>query len=198
MELIACMSVYNDADLIAGAAKTLADVDRIVIVDGATEGEDGDGPSTDGTVEYLRQLAAEDERVTFIECGQPWPDKIAKRNQYLVGAEGDWYFVIEPFERAYGISELKTFLERATGDHFGLPLLPQPWAEQSVLARRVFKHVPGVRYEGGPERVVCDEKVLIEPTEPGPYLTDQDPMIAPRLVSVIHKRLKDKSASSAT
>jgi len=191
------MSVYNDADLIAGAIKTLDDMDRIVVVDGATADEDGDGPSADGTVEYVKQLAAGDKRVTLVESKEPWPDKVAKRNQYLVGQEGDWYFVIEPFERAYGISELKVFLARATGDHFGLPLLPQPWAEQSVLARRVFKHVPGVRYEGDPERVVSDEKVIVEPAEPGPYLTDQDPMIAPRLVSVMHKRLKDKSASSA-
>lgn len=194
MELIACIAVYNDNDLIAGAIKSLADMDRIIIVDGATAGEAEDGPSTDGTFEYLTELAAKDKRVTVIPCEEPWADKIAKRNAYLVGAEGDWYFAIEAFERVYGASELKSFLDRATGaDAFGLPLMPQPWAEQPIVARRLFKHLRGVRYEGSPDRVVCDEKTLIEPGESGPYLTDEDQMIAPRIVSVLHKRLKDKS-----
>ncbi|RJQ50767.1 MAG: glycosyltransferase family 2 protein [Actinobacteria bacterium] len=187
------MAVYNDMDLLPGAVKSLKDLDRIVIVDGAVGSEAEEGPSTDGTIEYVMKLADEDDRVTVVESGaKPWEDKIAKRNQYLLGHEGDWYFVLEPFERAYGLSELKWFLPQAEPDVFSIQYLPQPWAEEPLLLQRLFRHLPGMKYEGTPDKVVAGEKVIVDPSQSVAYLTDQDPLISPRIVSVMHKRLKGR------
>lgn len=196
VSLIGCVAAYNDMDLLPGCIKSLGDMDRIIVVDGATAGESEEGPSTDGMVGFLEKVAKEDARVTFVPCEHPWPDLVAKRNQYLIGTAGDWYLVVEPFERAYGVSELKWFLTDARTDVFSLQQFPQPWAEQPVLVQRLFKHLPGIRYEGSPERVVCEEEVLADPGKSVPYVTDQDQVIAPRIVSVMHKRLRAKQQSS--
>lgn len=197
MNLIGCVATHNDIDLLPGCIKSLADMDRIIVVDGATAGEPGDEcASTDGTAEYLTKLGEEDKRVAFIPCRERWADKIAKRNRYLVGMNGDWYFMLEAFERAYGVSEIKWFVGNREIDVYSIQYFPQPWAEEPILVQRLFRHMPGIRYEGTSDRVVCDEKVLVDPATPAAYLTDQDPLIAPRIVSVIHKRLKAKSASS--
>jgi len=193
--LIGCIATYNDIDLLPGAIKTLVDMDRVIVVDGAAGSGKTEGASTDGTVEYLTQLAADDARVAFVPTDGPWPDKMAQRSAYLLGEAGDWYFVLEPFERAYGLSEVKLFLTSATADVFSIQQYPQPWAEQPVMVQRLFRHLPGIRYEGTPDRVVCDAKVLVGPARPGSLLTDQDPLIAPRIVSVMHKRLRAERTS---
>ncbi len=195
--LVGCIATYNDIDLLEGAIKSLADMERLIIVDGAVGDEAEEGPSDDGTFEYLLNLADEDTRLTFIESTkEPWPDMIAKRNQYLLGKEGDWYFILEPFERAYGLSELKWFLPNAEQEVFSIQYLPQPWAEEPVLVPRLFRHLPGLRYELTPDRVVTDEKVVVDRAKSVPYLTDQDPLISPRILSVLHKRLKTKGESA--
>lgn len=190
MKLIGCVSTHNDMDLLPGCLKGLADMDRVIVVDGTVGAGTKSAASTDGAVEYLTRLAAEDPRVTFVAAAEPWANKIAQRNAYLLGQEGDWYFVLEPFERCYGMSEVKGFLARATVDVFSIQQFPQPWANEPVLVQRLFKHLPGIRYAETPDRVVCDEKVLVDPSKPASLLTDQDPLIAPRVVSVMHKRLK--------
>ncbi len=195
--LIGCISTYDDMDLLPGAVKTLGDMQRLIIVDGAVGGEAEEGPSGDGTVEYLAKLAEEDDRVTIVESTkEPWPDDIAKRNQYLLGQEGDWYFVLEPFERAYGLSELKWFLPNAPQDVFSIQYLPQPWIEEPALAQRLFRHLPGIKYDLTPERVVAGEKVIVDPAQKVAFLTDQDPLISPRIVSVLHKRLKTQEQTA--
>lgn len=195
MDMIGCVATYDDIDLLPGCIDSLRDMDKIVVVDGAIAGEADDGPSTDGTLDYLKKLAAEDRRVELVQCEKPWPSLIEKRNAYLVGGDGDWYFVLEAFERAYGLSELKWFLDQATSDVFSVQHLAQPWAEQPVLVQRLFKHLTGIHYEGAPDRVVCGEKALVDPAQPAAYLTDQDPLISPRIVSVMHKRLRAKAGS---
>lgn len=95
--MIACVIAYNEEDLLPGCLDSLqGKVSRIVVVDGRYKDFPGEGgPSTDGT----RDIALSYDNVSFIPSPDgAWVNEITKRNAYLVGNEGDWYFVIDADE----------------------------------------------------------------------------------------------------
>jgi len=98
--IVACVNVFNDLKVLPDCIASLKDVDEIVIVDGAYAAIEHDVPySTDGTLEYVKDLAAHDERIRIVECTRAWADEPTKRSAYFIGADGDWYLQIDADER---------------------------------------------------------------------------------------------------
>ncbi len=163
MKLICALSVYNEREMLPACLKRLDEADAICLVDGAFAGFPHEVPcSTDGTLEYLDELAASDERITVLRTETAWPDEMVKRSRYLIGEEGDWYLVVDADERVYSLGELREVLVRSEKDSLCAPYYFRPQIDIPVPIPRVFKHRPGIHYEGNDARVVCDEKKLTD------------------------------------
>jgi len=144
--IIACVSVFNEQRMLAGCLQSIQDqLDRTVVVDGAY----ADFPhvlpySTDGTKAIAWCYEAE-----WIGCrtvngvARPWRDEIEKRNAYLCGQEGDWYFVIDADERLLG--QLRD-LPLQDGELYALSVYKR--GGTLTWAQRIFQHKGYTRYEG--------------------------------------------------
>ena len=93
--MIACIIAYNEEGLLPGCLASVKPyVDEIVLVEGRIAEMPGEGArSTDKTLAFARAFCT--QVVTQVA---PWPDEQTMRNQYLVGRDGDWYFVIDADE----------------------------------------------------------------------------------------------------
>jgi len=118
-------------------------VDRVVVVDGAYADFPHDRPySTDETREIARCYGAE-----WIGCPRvggafrAWRDEVEKRNAYLVGEEGDWYFQIDADERLVG-----RIAERRDGALYSLMVCRGDG--RTAWAQRIFQQRGDTRYEG--------------------------------------------------
>ena len=95
--LIAVIIVYDEERLLGDCLRSVMPyVDRTIVVDGQIEGFPGvGGPSTDNTTGIVLEAGAE-----LIPANKhAWANEVEKRNQALVGQEGDWYFSIDADER---------------------------------------------------------------------------------------------------
>ncbi|MHB0976806.1 MAG: glycosyltransferase family 2 protein [Candidatus Aquicultorales bacterium] len=162
--LIACVSCFNDDNLLPGCIETLGGFDEIVLVDGAYAGYPHTVPwSTDGTLEWIRELQGRDQRIRLIECEKAWKDEIEKRSAYFVGETGDWYFQIDADERLVSSEEtpvenLKRYLETYPFDSLLVDVETRPSTVSLERYARIFRHLPGMRYEMTHFFVVADEK----------------------------------------
>jgi len=135
--IIACYSVWNDIELLKKSVDSLCDqVDFIIVVDGAYTNFPHDIPwSTDKTREFVESL----ENATFIGNSKPWYHQFEKRNEYLIGEEGDFYFIIDADE------VLEGGLRTPQADVGIFECKRQ--SDNAVYHRaRLIKHVDGIHY----------------------------------------------------
>lgn len=194
--LIAAVSVFDEIDFISGCIESLEVADRIVVVDGAFAGfPHRAASSTDGTLEWLEAAARTDGRIEVIPARGVWADEVAKRNAYLLGHDGDFYLVVDADERLYGGPELIDFLRHAPLDSYAMPLFDRPWDRAPIPAGRLFKHLPGVRYEVGDGRVVCDSKALVSADTAEGTVPWREGVPGPRLMHLAHRRSAQRNAA---
>jgi len=93
--MIACIIAYNEEELLPGCLESIAShVDEIVLVEGRIAEMPGElGTSSDRTIEIAQSFACH-----IKHNPHPWPDEQTMRNQYLIGNDGDWYFIIDADE----------------------------------------------------------------------------------------------------
>ncbi len=148
--IIACINAYQDEEFIADAIKSVAgQVGRIIVVDGAYEGfplYKGEPYSTDRTVEIAEDLGCD-----VVETRKVWKDQVTKRNAYLLGEEGDWYFQIDSDERLHGKLE--------PGNEDAYKIFCQLKSHQIPMIR-MFRHHPGLLHLGAHNILTIDGKIL--------------------------------------
>ena len=134
MRLIACYSVFNEAQHLKESLKSIKDkVDFIIVVDGAYENFPHQFPfSTDKTLAIAKKYADK-----VIETSEAWKSEILKRNQYLIGKPGDVYLQIDGHEIWSGD------LTPPFGNYRIKMKMTDGWHEFF----RMFKHQAGIRYE---------------------------------------------------
>ncbi|MCL5290917.1 MAG: glycosyltransferase [Actinobacteria bacterium] len=167
VRLIAVTIFYNEREMLPGCLETLDDVDEIVLVDGAYADFPYEVPwSTDGTLEWIKERQKIDTRIRLIECKTAWADEVEKRSAYFTGGEGDWYLIIDADERLVCVDEntmesLKSYVQSYPLDYFMLDVMTQPATPQIERYGRIFRHLPGLRYETAHSNIVADGKMLL-------------------------------------
>jgi hypothetical protein len=140
MNLYGVLITYNDWPFIQRAVESIYNrVDRIIAVDGRFKDFPliGDSDfSTDGTREYLLSL----EKVQ-LACVSG-VGEIEKRNFYLVGDVGDWYLHLDADE------EWKGLVKPPKDADMLIHWLQREKPIQHMKRVRLFRHVPGLHYEG--------------------------------------------------
>ena len=165
--LIACVSFFNDLDLLPGCLETLGSMDEIILVDGAYADFPHKIPwSTDGSLELVKELQKDDPRIKLMECKRAWADEVEKRNAYFAGKDGDWYLVIDADERLESadettIRDLKSFLASYPLDYLMLDIVAQPVTPTIERYGRIFRHLPGLHYEIGHSNLIADGRMLL-------------------------------------
>jgi len=134
---IGVVIVYNEEAFLADCLLPLQFCDRIIIVDGAIKGFPHKKPySTDGTLEIAKKFNCE-----IIRTDKAWEDEIAKRNAYLVGSEGDYYFQVDADEVFCGK------LPNLTEEVYQIELRRLDGVAPYPIFR-IFKHKKGIHYRG--------------------------------------------------
>lgn len=140
MKIYGVLVVYNDYPHIVDTIESmLPHVDEIVAVDGKYSDFPGvaDG-STDETVQYLSGI----DKVRIVE-GYGLQE-VEKRNLYLVGEVGDWYFHLDADEIWRG-----RFPQLPLEEDMAICRLHQLRSGHMNGERiRIFRHVEGLHYEG--------------------------------------------------
>jgi hypothetical protein len=134
------MITYNDYPHIQTAVESLYDhVDEVLAVDGRFRDFPGEGNlSTDGTYEYLMSLP----KAVVISATDL--DEVEKRNQYLVGREGDWYVHLDTDEEWVGdfhIPDADMFITWMAASKTAKGRFPK------MQRARIFRHIDGLHYE---------------------------------------------------
>jgi hypothetical protein len=99
-KLWACLSIFQEADHIERTLQFASSwADAFIILDGAyrTFPNAGHGPSTDGTIEKIKQFrdSLENQKPCIIES-HLWDSQIEKRNRYLeLVPDDDWVMVVD-------------------------------------------------------------------------------------------------------
>lgn len=137
----AVMVTYQDWPLIQQAIESVYPlVEEIVAIDGAYSDFpliNGSEYSTDGTREFLQSV--DKVEVLIDGAGLTEPEK---RNLYLVGKPGDWYFHLDADEVWEGP------LEIPDADMGVCQLIQLRSGHADGRRIRLFRHVPGLHYEG--------------------------------------------------
>lgn len=161
MELLGVISAYNEIDFIRGAVRNLLDIcDRVVVVDGAYHDftlDNGDHHSTDGTVEVAKSMGA----MVIPAKSEPWKDQVEKRNQYLIGENGDWYLYLDADERFFG--DPRPCIAECTG--YGLQVRIESTNPIPMWYLRIFRHFDGIRYHGAHNAIHYGDHLVIEEQE---------------------------------
>lgn len=162
--LIVCVNAYEEEKNIGDCLQSIIDacrrsVFKIMVVDGAYKyfPHEGGPASKDKTCEIAENLGAE------IIPAREWATEQEKRNAYLIGDPGDWYFVVDADERVRG--------EYHPGD-ISLRILEKE-AYQINLERndghnpnkvfRLFKQQPGLQYRGTHHALFINQPGKTEP-----------------------------------
>lgn len=191
--LIAAISAWNERELLPGCIASVQAADRIVVVDGAfADYPHEEASSTDGTLEWLREVARGDPRIEVITREGPWESEMAKRSAYLVGRPGDFYVVVDADERLFCGDELKGLLAGAQADSYVIPLFDRPSDPAPIPAGRVFRHLDGIRYETGDGRVVARDRVLVDSDRAEAVIPWREGVPGPRIVHLQHKRSPER------
>jgi DNA-binding transcriptional regulator YdaS (Cro superfamily) len=165
--IVACINIFNDLTVLPDCLASLEAADEIVIVDGAYAAIEHDVPySTDGTLEYLKDLAAEDRRIRVVECTKAWADEPTKRSAYFISSDRDWYLQIDADERleairgdADPIAVLRDHLTSCLLDVHSLPRYDLE-TKTSRYFPRLFRHRDGIHYEAAHWNVVVESRTV--------------------------------------
>lgn len=147
--VVACLNVWNDRPALEQTAPLwIADVDRVIAVDGAYAGVHvTHGASSDGTLDYLRSLcAAWDTPLHIIECGDVfWHDQCMKRNAYLGAArEDELLFIVDADEFVDGAECLRVNARKY--DVGWVRLHPREVYAREYDTPRVIRYHVGMHY----------------------------------------------------
>ena len=141
--IIACYNIYNEAKYLEESMKSIRDkVDKIVVIDGAYRKFPHIIPfSTDDSLKIAEKYAdkvikCEREMVIDNLESFSWESEIAKRNQYLIGEEGDIYLVVDGHEIWKGA------LPNPPGDYRLVIKKDGKW----LRFPRMFRHREGIFY----------------------------------------------------
>jgi len=138
------MSVYNENVFIRQALPGILELcHRVIVVDGSYKGFPTEGLSTDGTLEYLEDIAAADDRLEVIRAHGL--DENDKRSLYLKGQIGDWYFMLDADEEITEIAEIQKVLNHTDASTVRVSLT-RPYDGLTYAVPRFFKHVVGMSY----------------------------------------------------
>jgi len=127
---------YNDYPLIVRCIESVPWVDEVVAVDGRyLDYPLGPMQSNDGTIEYLESM----DKVNLIL--RPGLTEIDKRNEYLIGSEGDFYLHLDADEEWVGPAPVIDPEVDAYIIDFH-----RPYPIRKMDRVRLFKHVEGLKY----------------------------------------------------
>lgn len=136
--IYACVSVFNeDRHVIQALESVIAYVDEAIVVDGSWAGQ----PSGDLTVEVVRAYSRI-HPVRIVEA-KPWGnDEAAKREEYIVGKDGDIYFVIDADEVLFSGMEWLRRIERDNYMKNERCFNVVIWNKgfPSILHQRIYRH----------------------------------------------------------
>lgn len=158
-EVVACLNIWNDLAALRRTMPTWYDhVDTVIAVDGAYVSTGRPGPSTDGTVEFLKSQS----KVILIESpAGGWPDQNAKRNAYLelacsADALDDLLFVVDADEFVTGAEQLRAAADFEVGwVRIESPLYKRPYGQP-----RLFRARPDLQYRGRHHWVYRGDELL--------------------------------------
>lgn len=157
MTLRACVIAYNEEQMLPGCLESLQRpfVDEIVVVDGAY----ADFPHRAASSDDATREIAETYGVLWIPAPERgsrrrcWRDEVEKRNAYLIGNEGDWYFQIDADERLLGelpdLEHGRVYALRIQRRGGGWSWVP-----------RIFQHLGHTRYYGAHHHLWRDETLI--------------------------------------
>ena len=159
MKIIATIIFFNDEpELLLKALESVKGADQIVLVDGpyADWPHGGKLKSDNALIDLMRNWGFKNKSLKIINSPTiPFPHQINKRNEYLIGNEGDWYINIDADEelRFHGgmdFASLKAMLQSLPKNIAWLEcnLVFRPDMENGLYptGRRIFKHLKGIHY----------------------------------------------------
>jgi len=136
--IIGCLCVYNeDRHVIQALESVIAYVDEAIVVDGSWDGNSS-GDQTLHVVEAYSKV----HPVRIIEA-KPWGgDEAKKRQEYVVGKNGDIYFVIDADEVLFCGMEWLRRIERDNymRDERAFNVVIWNKGFPSVLHQRIYRH----------------------------------------------------------
>ncbi len=153
--IISVISGYQDAEFLENAINSVIGMsDRIIYVDGRYVQFGGDNApvaSIDGSISLARSLGAE-----VVECGNiPWESQVYKRNQYLLGEEGDYYLMIDADEEFEGKLEFGNDIAYRIFQVDKQKNISIPWI-------RLFRHTKTLKYYGAHNILWNNGKIIRE------------------------------------
>jgi hypothetical protein len=140
--------------MLPGCLKSLEgqSIDRIIVIDGAYKDFPHTYPySDDQTCQIAGAFGCE---WIPAPAGRPWKDEVEKRNTYLVGEEGDWYFHIDADERLMGVLP-----EPKDGNTYWLHINHR-YGSGSSWIPRLFQHKGDTRYFGAHHHLWRDQMLI--------------------------------------
>jgi len=148
--LIGVCSFFNEVDFLEASLKALKILThKLVVVDGAYVDFPHKRPySTDGSLEIAKRYAD-----MVIETKETWQDEIEKRNQYLVGNDGDYYLMVDADEVIEGN------IPKLTKDDYQI-MLHRVNEKTPYPVYRIFKHRKGLQYWGTHHALWVDNELL--------------------------------------
>jgi len=150
--IIACIIVFNEEKFIERCLRSLKNkADRIIVVDGVYKDFPHEIPhSTDRTIQIIQDITPE---ASIIQTLNPWHSQVEKRNFYLGGEKGDWYFHIDADEELVGKLPNTARLNR---EAYNIQIR----GKHSILGLRLFKHQDGIHYEGAHNALWVRDRLL--------------------------------------
>ena len=155
--IIGVISGYNDAPFLEGCLGGIAgSCDHFVYVDGVYDGFpwiNASAASTDDSISIAKRWGA-----TIIKSPpNGWRNQIEKRNQYLIGEEGDWYLMVDCDEIFEGVLPKNPLPDTGAFNIFVYSAVTgskTPWL-------RFFAHAEGLRYEGGHNILWAGDEMIV-------------------------------------
>ena len=152
--LIAGLIFFNDEILLLKKClDSIQGVDRIIAVDGTYQDWPHNGVFASSKEHH--DLIRSYQNTTLITTDKPFWHQIDKRNQCLLGDDGDWYLSIDADEEVIFASDqgwpsVKAMLASLPSQvaWVDLEFLHRPDLQErgDFIARKLFKHLPGIHY----------------------------------------------------
>jgi len=150
MRVIVIMSVYNEVRNIEKGIRSVIDqVDQIHVWDGAFKPYPHDKPwSTDGTIELVKKLAKENDKIVLHECKETWEGQIEKRTaMFSNGKAGDYFVVLDGDEYITNPEDIRLIIQTQDLD-VGWAWTISNLYQDPVRIARIIKWQEGLHFAG--------------------------------------------------
>jgi len=155
--IIACMSIFNEAENIKRAIECIAEyVNKVVILDGAywlfyRLNELPDFNSFDETPQIIESLQRKYRNIKYLKPNRPWRNECEKRSYFFkLGKEDDIFFMLDGDEECIG--DIKAGLEFIHKNHAYFYMVRIRYIDKypatSHWRIRFYRWQPNMRYEG--------------------------------------------------